>query len=624
MFFTPRLNKENGNKRIVITADTEVVLAGTYSDSYIKEAVNKLASGKEGTACKKITFAVGIPADVKAEIEKDIAVSGHGEEFAVVVGEEIFVYATEERGLLYGVATLSHLVNSDELCERLVYDYPVCGTRGYRVYMPGRKNIGTFKNMVDLLAYYKYNSIILEIGGAMEYKKHPEINEAWVKFCDEAQKESGRYEKIKAKYYYMKNSVHIENGDGGFLTQDECRDLAEYCKQRGLEIIPECPTLSHSDYLLLPHREFAERENDEIPDTYCPSHPGIYDYVFEVIDEVIDVFKPKKINIGHDEFYSMCICDRCKGKDPVDLYIADIKKLSGYLASKGIETYMWGEKMLKAVSPRGTHYGGWYTEKVYPDGTRFQVPDFYHCATKMPKEVTYLNWYWYFGEDMDQVYHDNGYKVLYGNFSAIQCPNFRNRVNWGTDGGFVSNWGSFEDEYMQRNCQYYTLIASAYCFWCDDYQFEKADELDKKVMLENYKRHYLGKENLIKVVHTTDHSIPYYEFWCGLFILDEKYMLGHYKMTYADGESVLFPVKYGTNITDWLVGGASDSDPADRCGSTAYCEISGSALPSVINGKFWYECQYVNPHPEKEVKSFEYIPVEGKENINVYLRSVKL
>ena len=259
MFFTPRLNKENGNKRIVITADTEVVLAGTYSDSYIKEAVNKLASGKEGTACKKITFAVGIPADVKAEIEKDIAVSGHGEEFAVVVGEEIFVYATEERGLLYGVATLSHLVNSDELCERLVYDYPVCGTRGYRVYMPGRKNIGTFKNMVDLLAYYKYNSIILEIGGAMEYKKHPEINEAWVKFCDEAQKESGRYEKIKAKYYYMKNSVHIENGDGGFLTQDECRDLAEYCKQRGLEIIPECPTLSHSDYLLLPHRDFAER-----------------------------------------------------------------------------------------------------------------------------------------------------------------------------------------------------------------------------------------------------------------------------------------------------------------------------------------------------------------------------
>ena len=31
--------------------------------------------------------------------------------------------------------------------------------------------------MIDLLVYYKYNSIILEIGGAMEYKRHPEINE---------------------------------------------------------------------------------------------------------------------------------------------------------------------------------------------------------------------------------------------------------------------------------------------------------------------------------------------------------------------------------------------------------------------------------------------------------------
>ena len=626
MFFTHRLDKATGSgKKIAVTAQTEIALTGAFCDSYLKDTIKEKIAGKsEGVPCKKITFAVGIPADVKAEIEKTTPVSGNSEEHAVVVGEEIFVYATEEKGLLYGISVLLHLVNSDELSERLIYDYPVCGVRGYRVFLPGRKNIGVFKNVVDLLAYYKYNAIMLEIGGAMEYKKHPEINEEWVKFCEKEKEIPGYWGKVKASHYYMKNALHFENGDGGFLTQDECRELAAYCRERGLDVIPECPTLSHCDYMLFPHPEFAERQGDLIPDTYCPNHPGIYDYVFEVLGEVIDVFQPTKINIGHDEFYSMCICDRCKGLDPVDLYIEDIKKISAFLESRGVETYMWGEKMLKAVSPRGSHYGGWYTEKVYPDGTRFQVPDFYHCATKMPKNVTYINWYWYFTEDMDKVYHENGYKVIYGNFSAIQCPNFRNRVNWGTNGGFISNWGFFEDEYMQRNCQYYTLISSAYCFWCDDYQFEKAAEIDAKVMLENYNRHYLGIKNPIKVVHTTDHVVPYHEFWNGPIIIDEEHIHGHYKMTYVDGESVFFPVKHGKNITDWYAGGESDADLADRCGSSAYCELSGSSLPIRINDKFWYECQYENPHPEKEVKSFEYIPAKGMEHVNIFVRSVKL
>ena len=387
MFFTPRLNHEKIGGEIYFSPETKINISDSSVSEYIADTVKEklfVTDGGKGTLCKSITFVLGFTDEIKAEIEKSVKISGNDEEYAVLVGEKTLVCAKNERGLIYGLSTLTHLKLCGELSCRLIYDYPSCSVRGYRVYMPGRENIGIFKEMIDLLAYYKYNSIILEIGGAMEYKKHPEINEHWVRFCEEAQKESGRYAKIQAKYSYFKNSVHIENGDGSFLTQDECRDIAAYCRARGLEVIPECPTLSHSDYLLLPHPEYAEREGDEIPDTYCPNHPGIYDYVFEVLGEVIDVFKPTRLHIGHDEFYSMCICDRCKGKDPVDLYIADIKRLSDFLTAQGITPMMWGEKLLKAVGPNGKHYGGWYTEKVYPDGTRFQVPDFYHCATKMP------------------------------------------------------------------------------------------------------------------------------------------------------------------------------------------------------------------------------------------------
>jgi hypothetical protein len=38
--------------------------------------------------------------------------------------------------------------------------------------------------------------------------------------------------------------------------------------------------------------------------------------------------------------------------------------------------------------------------------------------------------------------------------------------------------------------------------------------------------------------------------------------------------------------------------------------------------KFWYECGYENPCPEKAVASFRYVPAPGKENIQVFLQSV--
>ena len=36
-----------------------------------------------------------------------------------------------------------------------------------------------------MLLYYRYNTVILEVGGAMEYKRHPEINESWESYCCE-------------------------------------------------------------------------------------------------------------------------------------------------------------------------------------------------------------------------------------------------------------------------------------------------------------------------------------------------------------------------------------------------------------------------------------------------------
>ena len=625
MFFEPYVNLLLNTQHYAITADTKIDIPDSFASNFLEKTVREeLATAEVGNAlpCRTLTLSLGIPEVIKARIAPHCQVSGNEEEYAVLVGEDTAVYATTEKGLIFGLVTLLQLADHGELQARLIYDYPTCPVRGYRVYLPGRESIDTFKKMIDFLVYYKYNSLIVEIGGAMEYKKHPEINEKWVEFCRDMRRYSGRAGEIHRKYCYSKNSVHCDNGDGGFLSQDECRALAAYCRERGLEIIPECPTLSHCDYLLLPHPEFAERKNDELPDTYCPRHPGIYDYVFEVLDEVIDVFAPRMINIGHDEYYSICVCERCLGKDRVRTFIDDIEKINAHLKEKGVRTMMWGEKLIKAVSEKGRHYGGWYSPKTYPNGVVFQVPDMYECADKMPKDVTYLNWYWSFGTHHDRIFHDHGYPMLFGNFNAIKCKDFRQRIDWGCLGGFVSNWGSNEDEYMQRNQQYHTLIGTAYAFWSATYDSDACKKLDDRTFLETYRKHYKGKKNLIKVTHTTNLCIPYQVFYDGVFIEDETYMMGHYRLTYKDGTEVRFPVKYGTNIGS-SIDLTGDERGDDGMPATAAChEVGSTTLPVKIDGKLFFECGFENPHPEKEIESFTYEPLPHMAEYTVTVKHV--
>lgn len=149
-----------------------------------------------------------------------------------------------------------------------------------------------------MLVYYRYNTVILEVGGAMEYKRHPEINESWVEYCREMGRYPERADEVQNMFGWVKNSIHFENGGGGWLPQDTVRQLLAYCQQRGLEVIPEVPCLSHADYLLNAHQELAERPYDPFPDSYCPSNPASYELLFDVMDEVVEVFQPRVMQIA--------------------------------------------------------------------------------------------------------------------------------------------------------------------------------------------------------------------------------------------------------------------------------------------------------------------------------------
>lgn len=585
LFFSFRYFAKDGDKINLSSACEVFGDADKFAASYMRDAVREFSCDGEKM---EIILVEKMPDEIKIELG-DIYVD-HKENYAVRIREgKVYLYALTHSGLIYAVSTLIQLVRAEELTDDLfLFDYPDVDIRGYRVYTPGREYIPLFKAMVDKLLYYKYNSIIIEIGGAMEYKKYPNINEKWVEFCDEISAGPDVASRIQEHTYpWRKDSIHFDNGNGGFITQDEMRELIEYCREREFEVIPEVPSLSHSDYIIRAYPELNERAEDAYPDTYCPSNPKSYEILFDIIDEVVDVFNPKYLNIGHDEYYSAAKCERCRGKDPVDLYVGDIIKINDYLKTKNIKAIMWADKFFGGPNGNGE------PEK--------DVPNLIGCRGKVPTDVILLNWAWPAPDHTEEyILNDLGYEMVYGNFDAISRPKYREDANL-FKGGFVSNWGSLEEKYMQRNIQNFWLANTAYVFWNTDYT--NADipmllERTRKELYGTYKKS-LGNST-IELCHTTPLERPYKFFFDGRFIVDSDWLIGNHTVNYSDGTTAYLPVIYGYNIRGWEFESVEDFNT--NC-ELKNMEVIGASYPFWKEGKVWYKTAYINPYPEKKIVS---------------------
>ena len=612
LFFEYRYFEKTGE---CFTLSKESRIAHTDIDGYACRHHEKtLAACEDGTPMQ-ISLFLGIPEEKKARIKGAYADNAEG--YLLEVCEEegrIGLYAKSHRGLIYAAATLRSIVEAGKLSSLILFDYPDKEVRGYRVYTPGRAYIPKFKEMIEMLVAYKYNALMIEVGGAMEYKRHPEINAAWVEFCKEVSVSPEYAQNVQNNmYYWMKDSIHFDNGNGAYITQDEMRDLIAYCREREIEVYPEVPTMSHSDYIVRAHRDLNERAEDNYPDTYCPSNPKTYEIVFDILDEVADVFGSEYINIGHDEFYTAAKCPLCKDRSPSELYVGDIVKIKDYLAKKGIKPIIWADKLFKNII---IHYDE--NDPLMPFGAnpypKKDIPALYEVKELLPNDVTLLNWSWKYETIKDEekeLVEEKKFSMLYGNFCAHALKDYRERIAR-TRGGFVSNWGSVEEKYMQRNLQNFNLVSTAWIFWNADYDTPMcAKVIEKtKTLLYNCYKASLG-EGVIEITHATKYFEPYRPFFDGRFIVDEEFHLGNHVVTYADGSTAKLPVYYGYNIASSEVLLSAEEYAAS--GIAVHKEPVGASLPIYENGALRFKAAYKNPHPEKKIASVTYEKIKDVE-----------
>lgn len=587
-------------------------------NAVIKELLKKTA---QSGICGEIEDIYFLPLDAQITKEANEAFKNKetlNEESYIIKTEskKISVYASSTRGFLYAAGSLYRRCDGG-ICEGIILNIPLCEVRGIKLYLPSRENMGFFREFADMCMHYGYNTMYVEVGGAMEYKRHPEINEGWVEYCEIFREYNGKTDDVQNIGPFNKNSIHIENGGGKYLTQKEVKELVLYCRERGIEVIPEVPSLSHSDYLLTRHPELAENKLDPVPDVYCPSNEKVYELLFDVLDEIAEVFEPKTVHIAHDEWYAMPLCEKCAKKTAADLFAGDVKKIRDYLFKKGIKTMIWGDRLLNGHRKSGEPWigGGVRVRKVKSDrtvnvrgklypiyneywgeetqtsrgGTLYHCPPTYECIEKIPADVLVMNWSFrtMCGDKIsDYELHKHKLWSIYGNFNfgMTEFENWFQRIKDGVHGIAISNWSKVDREHMQRNAIFLSMVYAAIMLWNRDFDETKSEENIVKAADDLFNYHYkkIKKGSYVRIVHTSDVCIGHPAFADGYGIVKDDFKIGSYKILYDNGDTQTEDIVWGENI-----------GPSVGLSGEPKTMLDGMTAASTYTREPTYTCNYI-------------------------------
>ena len=599
-----------------LSSDEKIRIKNTsLGEAHLDAVLGKFAEG-EGSA---LAFtALTKEMEEKAESFFGEALPEGYDRYLIVIKDDVRVYYTNAISKIYALYEILRNYEGG-IGKGMIYGRAYMQMRGYKTYLPPKDDIEGYKRVMDMLLYLGYNTLTVELVGAAEYKSHPEINEGWEELCKIFAERNGFTRDIARSFIYPKNSIHVESGGGRVLSVSQLAEIRDYAYARGIEIIPEMPCLSHSDYLLYKHPEFAEMPEDHYPDVCCPSNPDYYKMLFEIFDDMIEIFKPGRINVGHDELYVLGRCPRCKGKKAADLLLSDLTKIHDFLASRGVKTMMWGDKVShawhggnpafhvrlpqengKTVTFKGKTYPwrGFMCKSVpefleyvkeNPSTEAWFVEETASCIPHLPSDLQISSWSYYEGEMHEDLHASKGFFTLFGNCAPDRFRDARRRTTKPGSLGFsVSNWGNVDPISAQRDGRLFSLFFGAHIAWDKDYNEANKEPLYRKVAEEMFV--LFNKETLaaphILIDHTADFEIEHFSFDCGYRVIREDYHIGDYEITYKDGNKEKYPIIWGENI------GPAMKDAKNFCTAMTDRAISfepiGTALPIIGEDEFAY------------------------------------
>ncbi len=295
--------------------------------------------------CSKVTDQTEVYYSLNNSIESE------GYELAIENNRVLISYS-DERGKFYALQTLKQIIATCEgVCENLtIEDKPRFKYRGFHLDCCRHFfNVEETKKIIDVAAAFKMNVFHWHLtddqGWRMPISKHPLLTE------------------IGGKRHTSAFGGVIEEGEYCYyFTKDEIVEIIKYCEERFITVIPEIEMPGHSTSVLATYpdlgctgEEIKVQIKEGIFDTVlCLGNEKTYEFLYEVLDEVCEIFPSKYIHIGGDEAprTKWKECEKCK-KKAADLGVKNFDEFQGvfinhiaeYLAEKGKVAITWNESL---------------------------------------------------------------------------------------------------------------------------------------------------------------------------------------------------------------------------------------------------------------------------------------
>jgi len=229
---------------------------------------------------------------------------------------------------------------------------------------------------------------------------------------------------VESDYNYEFES-HPELRGEDPISKATVKEIVALARAHKIRLVPEFQSLGHQSWdektfpLLTRYPEFDETpgrfpgNKDIYCRSWCPLHPGLNPIVFDLLDELIDVYEADGLHVGMDEVFLIAsdYCPRCKGRDPAELFAKSVNDLYGHIVkARGKEMYMWGDRLIEGPA---MDYGVW--ESSY-NGT-------WRAIDRIPKDVVICDWHYEPMRDYPSigVFLGKGFRVLPTSFRNVRA-----------------------------------------------------------------------------------------------------------------------------------------------------------------------------------------------------------
>ncbi|MEO5790046.1 beta-N-acetylhexosaminidase [Gelidibacter sp.] len=371
--------------RFLVNSNTKVSAASDLENEgeYLADMLSHLSKSTVG-------FKEGSSGNIQLKID-DAIENEEGYDISVTY-DNIVISGKTSKGVFYGIQTLRQLMPASiapqtdvSIPAVTIKDHPRFAYRGMHLDVARHMfPVEFIKKYIDLIAMHKMNTFHWHLtedqGWRIEIKKYPKLTEIGSK----------RYGTIIGHHPGTGND---ETEYGGFYTQEEVKDIVKYAAERHVTVIPEIELPGHASAAIAAYpflscfpeeptvvtNNMGSKAGKEVQangmpkivqetwgvfdDVFCAGNEETFQFLEDVLAEVIPLFPSAYIHIGGDECpkANWKRCPNCQKRmkdnnlaDEHELQSYFIQRIEKYLNGKGKKIIGWDEILEGGLAPNAT------------------------------------------------------------------------------------------------------------------------------------------------------------------------------------------------------------------------------------------------------------------------------